>query len=381
MDLTTRRIPYGRQCIEDDDLAAVTDVLRSDWLTTGPNVPAFEARFAEFVGARHAVAVSNGTAALHAAMNALNIGPGDEVIVPVMTFAATANAVLYQGGTPVFCDVLADSLLIDPADAARRITPRTRAIAPVDYAGQLCDYGALRQIANASSLALVADSCHALGAESEGKRAGSIADLTVFSFHPVKHITTGEGGMITTDDDGFAARMRSFRNHGIDSDHRTRSEAGTWTYGMQHLGFNYRLTDFQSALGMNQLRKLPAWLLRRRAIAARYNRLFEGQPCIRPLATREGTLHAYHLYVVALPDGVRKRVFSTLQAEGIGVNVHYIPVHLHPFYQREFGTHPGQFPVAESAYDRILSLPLFPGMSDADVDFVAERLLAAVAAN
>ena len=233
-------LPYGRQIIDDEDIAAVTDALRSDWLTTGPAVERFERSVCAFTGVGYGVAVNNGTAALHTAMFALGIGPGDEVIVPPMTFAATANCVLYQGGTPVFADVDTDTLLIDPAAVDAAVTPRTRAIIGVDYAGQPCDWDALRSIADRRKLALVADACHALGGEYKGRKAGVLADVTVFSFHPVKHITTGEGGMVTTDDASLAEKMRRFRNHGITTTAAQREKAGGWFYEMADLGRNYR---------------------------------------------------------------------------------------------------------------------------------------------
>jgi perosamine synthetase len=362
--------PYGRQCVDEDDLAAVLAVLRSDWLTGGPRVPEFEAGFADAVGASEAVAVSSGTAALHAAMFALGVGPGDEVIVPALTFAATANCVVFQGATPVFADVDADTLLLDPASAAARITRRTRAILAVDYAGQPCDYDTLRALAHRQGLALVADACHSLGAAYRGRPVGSLADLSTFSFHPVKAITTGEGGMVTTDDPALARRLRCFRNHGITSDHRQRAQAGSWFYEMVDLGYNYRITDFQCALGQSQLGKLPRWVARRQEIARRYDAAFADTPGVRPLARRAEASHAYHLYVVRV-GGDRGEVFRALRSEGIGVNVHYIPVHLHPFYRQRFGTGPGRCPVAEAAYERILSLPIFPLLSDEDVAEVA----------
>jgi perosamine synthetase len=376
-------LPYGHQWIDDDDIAAVTEVLRSGWLTTGPKVVEFEQAFATFTGAREAVAVNSGTAALHAAMRALAIGPGDEVIVPAMTFAASANCVVYEGGTPIFCDVDPQTLLIDPTDAEKKLTPRTRAIVAVDYAGQPCDYDALRSLAGGRGLKLVADACHAVGGADRGRRVGSLADLSTFSFHPVKHITTGEGGMITTDSPELAARMRQFRNHGITTDARQREAAGSWFYEMTDLGFNYRLSDIQCALGWSQLKKLPAWVERRRAIAALYDEAFARIPAVRPLAVRTQAAHAYHLYVVRLDlariRGSRAEVFAALRREGIGVNVHYIPVHLHPYYRRRFGTGPGNCPAAEAAYEEILTLPIFPKMTDADARRVIETLAGVLA--
>ncbi len=365
------RLPYGRQWIDEEDIEAVAKVLRSDWITTGPQVPAFERAVASFVGAREGVAVSSGTAALHTAVYAAGIGPGDEVIVPSLTFVATANAVVFQGGTPMFADVEEDTLLLDSEDVEERITGRTKAIMTVDYAGQPCDYDRFRALADEHELTLIADACHALGAEYRGKRVGSLADLTAFSFHPVKHITTGEGGMVVTDNPEFAARMHRFRNHGITSDHRERARRGTWYYEMADLGYNYRITDFQCALGLSQLRKLPKWIARRRKIAERYDEAFASLPAAQPLTVTGDVLHVYHLYVLRLRldvlDGDREAVFVALRERGVGANVHYIPVHLHPFYRTRYGTETGLCPVAEDAYTRILSLPIFPAMSDEDV--------------
>ena len=371
-------LPYGRQSIDDDDIAAVVTVLRSDWLTTGPMVGEFERAFAEATGSAEAVAVSNGTAALHAAVHALNIGPGDEVIVPAMTFAATANCVVYQGGTPIFVDVDPETLLIDPAQVEAKMTPLTRAVIAVDYTGQPCDYQALRAITDRHELALMSDACHAIGGSYRGRPVGTLADLNTFSLHPVKHLTTGEGGVITTGDSAMAQRMRVFRNHGITSDHRQREQQGSWSYEMVDLGYNYRLTDLQCALGLSQLRKLRQWVTRRQEIARRYDRAFAELPAVQPLAVRPEVTHGYHLYVVRFDlsqlRAGRAEIFAALRAEGIGVNVHYIPVHLHPFYRQRFGTGRGECPVAEAAYERIITLPVFPAMSDTDVEDVIEAV-------
>jgi len=371
-------IPYGRQSISEEDIRAVVDVLRGDWLTTGPMVGRFERAFARYARAAEAVALSSGTAALHAAMFALEIGPGDEVIVPTMTFAATANCVVFQGATPVFADVDPCTLLIGPAEAEARVTPRTRAIVAVDYAGQPCDYAALRTLAAKHGLALVSDASHSLGARDGGAPVGTLADLSTFSLHAVKPITTGEGGMVTTNDPARAERMRRFRNHGFTADHRQRARAGSWFYEMTELGYNYRLTDFQCALGLSQLPNLDGRIARRREIAARYDRAFAELPGVKPLGIRSGASHGRHLYVVRLDRdalGVnRDRVFRRMRQAGIGVGVHYIPVHLHPFYRRRFTTAEGDCPVAEAAYDEVLSLPIFPTLTDRDVDRVIETL-------
>lgn len=368
-------LPYGRQCVDEDDIAAVIEALRSDWLTTGPRVGEFEEAVAGFVGARHGVAVNSGTAALHAAMAGIGVEAGDEVIVPAMTFAASANCVVYQGGTPVFADVDPETLLLDPSALEDKITAKTKAIIAVDYAGQPCDYDRLRRIADSHGLALVADACHSIGAEYRDRLVGGLADCTLFSFHPVKQFTTGEGGMMVTDDTGLAEKIRRFRNHGISTDHRQREQQGTWYYEMAELGYNYRITDFQCALGVSQLRKLPGFLERRRDIARQYGQAFSLQKKIMPLAVRQEIVHAWHLYVVRLPDPTaRADVFRCLRAREIGVNVHYLPVHLHPFYRKRFNYGPGLCPVAEAAYEQILSLPIWPGMDDGQVARVVREL-------
>jgi perosamine synthetase len=377
-------LPYGRHEIDEDDVAAVARVLRSDWLTSGPTIAEFEAAFARIVSAPDAVAVSSGTAALHAAMFAIGIGAGDEVIVPPMTFAASANAVVYQGGTPVFADVDATTLLIDPVKVAEKLTGRTRAIVAVDYAGQPCDYEALRRLVSDQRITIVADACHALGGRDQGRPVGTLADLSVFSLHPVKHVTTGEGGMVATSDAAMAARMRTFRNHGITTDHRQRSAQSSWAYEMVDLGYNYRLTDIQSALGLSQLPKLAARIVRRQSIADEYARAFAAIPEVRPLALRPGVSHAYHLYVVRVDTARltcdRATFFGAMRREGIGVNVHYIPVHLHPFYRQRFGLGPGLCPVAEAAYEQLITLPMFAAMTARDVRDVIEAVTKVVGA-
>ena len=367
-------IPYGRQSIDEEDVQGVVAALRSDWLTTGPRVAEFEEAFAQSTGTHHGVAVSSGTAALHASMYALGIGSGDEVIVPALTFAATANCVVFQGGTPIFCDVEPDTLLIDPEQIEKKITSKTKAVVAVDYAGHPCDYDTLRVITDKHGLNLVADACHALGGEYKGRTVGSLADLSNFSFHPVKHITTGEGGMITTNQVALAERMRLFRNHGINTEFREREQLGSWHYEMVDLGYNYRITDIQCALGIGQLRKLPNFIKRRREIAVLYDQALSSVSEVEPLTVRDNILHAYHLYVVKVDfskaRGGRIAFFRLMQARGVRANVHYIPVHLHPFYVKKFGTGSGLCPVAEEEYEKIVSLPIYPAMTNDDVDKV-----------
>lgn len=371
-------LPYGRQSIDEDDIQCVVGVLRSDWLTTGPNVAEFEEAFAAYVGAKYAVSFASGTAALHGAAFASGLGPGDEAITSPMTFAATANCVLYQGATPVFADVSTDTLNLDPQKTAARITPRTRALLPVDYAGHPAEINAFLEIADRHGLIVIEDACHALGAHYLQRRTGSVAHMTVFSFHPVKHLTTGEGGMVTTDRSDFAETLRRFRNHGISSDARQRQSQGQWHYEMVLLGFNYRLTDIACALGLSQLRKLEVNLLRRGEIASRYASAFRDLAAITLPVTREDVTHAWHLYPIQLNleklSATRAEVFRALRAENIGVNVHYIPVHLHPYYRDRFGDRAGEFPVAENAHERLISLPMFHGMSDQDVEDVIKAV-------
>jgi perosamine synthetase len=291
-----------------------------------------------------------------------------------MTFVATANSVLYQGATPVFADVSSDTLNLDPEQVVKKISPKTRAILPVDYAGHPADLSALTEVARQHDLLVIEDATHALGAEHQGKRIGSIADMTVFSFHPVKHITTGEGGMVTTNHARLMAKLRRFRNHGISSDARERQRAGEWHYEMVELGYNYRLPDFGCALGIQQLKRLDRNLARRRAVAARYTAAFREISSVITPGVRHDVTPAWHLYPIQLDPtrltADRAEIFRALRAENIGVNVHYIPVHYHPYYRERFGLRKGEFPVAEDAYARLISLPMFHGMTDEDVDDV-----------
>jgi len=371
-------LPYGHQALEEADIQAVVEVLRSDWLTTGPKVGEFEEAFAAHVGAKYAISFSSGTGALHGAAHAAGLKEGHEAITSPMTFAATANCVLYLGANPVFADVCSDTLNIDVDKAKAAVTLRTRAILPVDYAGHPSDLDEILTLADQHGLVVIEDACHALGARYRGCSVGSVAHMTVFSFHPVKHLTTGEGGMVTTNRADFAESLRRFRNHGISSDARQRQASGQWFYEMVSLGFNYRLTDIGCALGLAQLPRLDQNLLRRREIAAQYNEAFQQIPGIIPPTVRSDVKPAWHLYPIRLNlDRLcvgRTEIFAALRAENIGVNVHYIPVHLHPYYRQQFGYRGGEFPVAENAYERLISLPMFHDMSDGDVEDVVEAV-------
>jgi perosamine synthetase len=370
-------LPYGRQSISDADVEAVVEVLRSDWLTTGPKIAEFEDAFAAAVSAKYAVAVSSGTAALHAAAYAAEITEGDEAIVPPLTFAASANCIRYQGGKVVFADVRHDTLSLDVSRAADAITPRTKAIVTVDYTGQPSDLDELMALAERKGCVLIEDAAHALGATYRGRAVGSIAHMTTFSLHPVKQITTGEGGVITTNDADLAQRLRRFRNHGITSDHRQREQQGSWFYEMADLGYNYRLTDIQCALGISQLRRLRDWIGRRAEIAARYTAAFRSLAEIEPLTILPDRQSGWHLYVIRLNLEMfrvdRAVIFKALRDRKVGVNVHYIPVHWHPYYQR-LGYAKGQWPLAENAYERLITIPLFPAMTDNDIGFVIDAV-------
>jgi perosamine synthetase len=291
-----------------------------------------------------------------------------------MTFAASANCILYQGGIPVFADVDPETLLIDTTDVEKKITPRTKSIVAVDYSGHPADYDKLAAISKRYGLRLVGDACHALGASYHGRPVGTLADVTAFSLHPVKHITSGEGGVIATDDPELANKMRTFRSHGITTDHRQRESQGSWFYEMQSLGYNYRLSDINCALALSQLPKLRNWVNTRQQIAKSYDDAFAHINEVNPLLVRPDVSHAYHLYVVEFDlsklRANRATIFQALRAENIGVNVHYIPVHLHPFYKTHLGTGAGLCPVAEAAYERIITLPLFPRMTQNDVQDV-----------
>lgn len=372
-------IPYAKQYIDQDDIDAVTQALKNDFLTTGPTIGQFEQSIAKFTGARYAVALSNGTAALHAAAFAAGIGEGDEVITTPMTFAASANCVLYMGGKVVFCDIDERTYNIDVSAIEGHITPKTKAIIPVHYTGQPCDNDEIYKIARKYNLVVIEDAAHALGAQYKTRRIGCDADMAMFSFHPVKHITTGEGGMIVTNDYNYYKKLLMFRTHGIVRDPEILiNNEGGWFYEQQALGYNYRLTDIQAALGISQLKKIDKFLERRRQIASMYNEAFKNvEEIVTPYQMEDGC-SSWHLYVIQLgkniPSNKRKYVFEQLHSRNIGVNVHYIPVYYHPYYQ-QLGYKKGICPNAEALYERLITLPLYYSLSDEQVRYVTENVI------
>ena len=364
---TPKEIHYGRQVIDAADRRAVDHVLRSDWLTQGPAVPAFEAAVARVCGARHAVACSNGTTALHLACLAAGLRPGDEAVVPPLTFAATANAVAYCGARPVFADVKADTLTLDPKAFAAALTARTKAVLPVHFAGLPADMAEIGALARKRGLTVIEDAAHALGATYRGRPVGACAhsDMAILSFHPVKHIATGD--MVLTNRDDLAARLRLYRSHGITRDPALleKKDEGAWYYEMQELGFNYRITDMQCALGLSQLKKLPRFLARRRALAKAYRKAFASLDGVTLQHLPAGREHAWHLFTIQVPAGKRRPLYDFLRKRGIIANVHYIPVHTMPYYRRA-GWKDARFPRAEAYYAGALSLPMHAALSDAD---------------
>ena len=365
-------LPYGQQWVDNDDIEEVVKVLKSDYLTTGPKIEEFEEKFAKCVGAKYAVSISNGTAALHAACFAAGIKEGDEVITTPITFAASSNCILYQGGKPVFADIDPNTYNIDPKDIEKKITSRTKAIIPVDFTGQPADIDEINHIAKKYELIVIEDAAHSLGAEYKEKKIGSLVDMTTFSFHPVKHITTGEGGMITTNNKELYEKLKLFRTHGITRDREIlhNEDQGPWYYEQLELGYNYRITDIQCTLGISQLNKLDKFLKRRREIANKYNNYLKDIDGIILPYQEEYTKSSWHLYIIQLElekfNVGRREIFQALQAENIGVNVHYIPVYYHPYYKK-LGYSKGLCPNAEKLYERIITIPLFPKMTDKDV--------------
>ena len=361
-------IPYGHQWIDKKDIKEVVKVLRGDWITQGPNVERFERAVAKYCRVKYAVAVSSGTAALHAAYTAAGIKTGDEVITTPLTFAATANCIVFCGGKPVFVDIQKDTLNIDPKKIEAKITKKTKAIAVVDFAGHPCDYDETKKIAKKHKLLIIEDAAHSLGSEYKEKRIGSLADMTILSFHPVKIITTGEGGMVLTNNKDFYEKLKVFRHHGIIK----KPEKGGWYYEIKNPGHNFRITDFQCALGLSQLKKIDKFIKKRREIVTKYNKAFKDINEIITPIEKDYVKSAWHIYVIQLcleklKTG-RGEIFQRLHKEGIGAQVHYMPLNLQPFFQKKLDYKKGDFPVAENYYQRAITLPLFPKMTESQIN-------------
>ena len=375
-------IHYGVQHIDDNDIKAVTEALKSGFLTTGPKVAEFESLFSKTVGSKYAVAVCNGTAALHVAAMTLGLNPEDEVITTPITFAASANCVLYCGARPVFADIETDSMLIDINDVKKKITRKTKAIVLVHYGGELCNMDEYAKLADEYNLSIIQDSSHSLGGITNNKAQGEYPGMQTWSFHPVKTITTGEGGAITTNDSSTYMKLLRLRTHGITRDIKQLTNENnkdySWYYEMLDLGYNYRLTDFQCALGISQLAKLEAFSRRRKEIVIRYNAAFAKLP-VQVQSTPEWSDPVRHLYTIRVSNKKQRHVvYETLRSKNIGVNVHYIPVYLLPYYQG-LGYEQGACPVAEDAYDRMITIPLHPSLSDEQVEYIIKEVSDAVA--
>jgi perosamine synthetase len=361
-------VPFHVAAVGEEEVQAAAEVIRSGWLTMGQKTFEFERRFAEYLGVRHAIAVASCTAALHLALEALGISPGDEVMVPTTTFTASGEVVCYLGARPVLVDVLPESMNIDPRDAARKITAKTKAIIPVHLAGLPCEMDEIRELASTHNLRVVEDAAHALPASYHGTPIGALSDATAFSFYATKTLTTGEGGMITTNDDKLAERMRVMRLHGIERDAWKRySGDGSWFYRVLDAGYKYNMTDIQAAIGLVQLQKCDDLCAARRAIAERYTTTFANVPSLEVPHDLADRTTSWHLYILRLRTDKltidRDRFIVELKHRGIGTSVHFIPLHLHPFYQTKFGYKPGDLPIADAQYHRALSLPIFPTMS------------------
>jgi perosamine synthetase len=367
-----KNLPYGHQWIDRNDIKAMVDVLKSGWITQGPMVDKFEKALAEYCNSKYAIVVSSGTSALHLAYLVAGVGVQDEIITSPLTFAATATTAVYCKAKPVFADIQEDTLNIDPHEIEKKITKKTKAIVPVDFAGQPCDYSEIKKIAQKHKLLTIEDASHSLGSLYKNKRVGSLADMTILSFHPVKTITTGEGGAILTNNKDFYEKLKTLRHHGIVKN----PKKGKWYYEVEKIGYNYRLTDFQCALGISQLKKLNKFIQRRREIVKIYNKAFKDMKEIKLLVERKYVKSAWHIYPIQLNleklKSNRKKIFEKLQKQGIGVQVHYLPLNLHSFYKKEFGYKQGDFPKAENYYKRAITLPLFPKMNTQDIKRVIQ---------
>ncbi|MCZ7401458.1 MAG: UDP-4-amino-4,6-dideoxy-N-acetyl-beta-L-altrosamine transaminase [Candidatus Methanoperedens sp.] len=369
-------IPYGMHWIDEEDINEVANVLRSNWITTGPKIKEFEDALCAYIGCKYCVAVNSGTSALDIAVQSLDLPVGSEIITTPFTFVATSNSIIYNNHKPIFADICSDTFNIDPEDIRRKITKNTKAIIYVDYAGQPCDIKEIKEIADEFDLYLIEDACHALGAEYDNKKIGNFADLTIFSFHPVKHITTGEGGAVATNHTELYEKLSLLRTHGIDKNAMDRyGPSASWAYDMKYLGRNYRITDFQAALGISQLKKLDRFIQKRNELARTYDEFFKNVDFIRLPAIKGNVRHAWHIYTILLDEPVnRNDFFNYMRTENIGVNVHYIPAYKHSYYRNVFGLDPKDFPNTEEVFKKIITLPLYPRMDEESIRYVYDKI-------
>lgn len=369
-------IPYGLQWIDEEDIDEVVSVLKSDWITTGPKIKKFEDALCSYVGCRYCAVVNSGTSALDIAVQSLDLPQGSEIITTPFTFVATSNAIIYNGHKPVFADIRSDTFNIDPDKIRKKITPITKAIIYVDFAGHPCDIKEIKEIAREFDLYLIEDACHAIGAEYDHEKVGNFADLTVFSFHPVKNITTGEGGAVATNNKELYEKLLLLRSHGIDKNALDRyGPNASWAYDMKYLGRNYRMTDFQAALGISQLKKLDGFIDKRNELASRYNELIRDIDGVTLPVIKDNVKHVWHLYTVLLNESInRDEFFKYMRNANIGVNVHYIPAYRHSYYIKNFGFDSAEFPVTEEVFRRIITLPLYPKMTEQQLEYVTNRI-------
>lgn len=365
-------ISYGSQSLDEDDIQAVIETLHSPYLTQGPKISEFEQAIADYVGVKYAVSFCNGTAALHGACYAAGIGADDEVITSPITFAASANCIRYQGGKVIFADIDPITYNILPSEIEKHITPNTKAVIPVDFTGQSVDIDEIMEIANKHNLVVIEDGAHSLGATYKGRKVGMTADMTMFSFHPVKPVTTGEGGVIVTNNEEYYKKLLKFRSHGIEQTTYAQEQGG-WYYEMTDLGYNYRMTDLQAALGVSQLKKLDKFIARRQEIASIYTEAFKDLEGIGLPEQLDNTNSGWHLYIIQLKVANRKKVFEEMRAANIGVHVHYIPVYWHPYYE-QLGYKRGLCPVAEAWYEKALTLPIHPNLSNDEIEYIIQTL-------
>jgi len=374
-DIMNQNIPYGKQFIDEKDIKAVESVLKGDWLTTGPKVDEFENAIAKYIGCLHATVVNSGTSALDIAVQTLKIKKGLEIITTPFSFAATSNSIVYNNLVPVFADIEKNTRNIDPEDIKRKITNKTAAIIYVDYAGHPCDINKIKEIAYENDLYLIEDASHAIGSEFNNKKIGNYADMTIFSFHPVKNMTTGEGGAVVTDNNEFNKSLKIFRNHGIDTDLHERQSKKGYMYDIKELGRNYRITDFQCALGISQLKKLDSFITKRNELANLYKKLLEDVDFVETPSNWSNVKNSWHIYTILLKEGIdRDDFFRYMKNNNIGLNVHYIPIYRFSYYKNNYNIDPLDYPITESVFKNIITLPLYPHLKTEYVEYICDKI-------